>query len=90
MQGIEVVAACAVILLVVYLSHYLKRWGRKLPPGPLGLPIIGYLPFLDPKYPHLSLTKLAEKYGKFYSIQMGSVFTGKSNYICLKSKSKTY
>lgn len=52
---------------------YLDRRGK--PPGPLGLPLIGYLPFMDPKKPYETLLKLAEKYGPVFSLQMGQVYT---------------
>lgn len=48
---------------------------RNRPPGPWGLPFIGYLPWLDPEAPYLSLTNLTRKYGSVYSLWMGSVYT---------------
>lgn len=54
----------------------MKWWNcRHLPPGPWGLPLLGYLPWLDPKHAYLTLTELSKKYGKIYSIQMGNIFT---------------
>ncbi|XP_014480494.1 PREDICTED: cytochrome P450 306a1 isoform X1 [Dinoponera quadriceps] len=57
---------------------YTLRKNRKtfrLPPGPLGIPLLGYLPWLDPKNPHVSLTSLARKYGPLCGLRMGSVYT---------------
>nr|BAN66311.1 cytochrome P450 306A1 [Mamestra brassicae] len=51
----------------------LKQW-QSLPPGPWGLPVVGYLPFLDRHQPHLTLTKLAKQFGSIYGIGMGSVY----------------
>jgi hypothetical protein len=49
---------------------------QKRPPGPWGVPILGYLPFLDPSKPHESLTRLARRYGGgIYSLRLGSVPT---------------
>ena len=44
---------------------------RKEPPGPWGLPLLGYLPFVGRKM-HLKLTDLAKRYGDVYQIRLGS------------------
>ena len=46
------------------LSTYLQK--KRLPPGPTGLPFVGYTPFLG-KAPHRSITKLGEKYGNIFT-----------------------
>ncbi|XP_065173633.1 cytochrome P450 306a1 isoform X2 [Atheta coriaria] len=51
-------------------------WSRRsLPPGPWGLPILGYLASLDPKNPHLTLTKLSKQYGGIYGLYLGGIYT---------------
>ncbi|KFM60504.1 Cytochrome P450 18a1, partial [Stegodyphus mimosarum] len=50
----------------------LRRLGSNpLPPGPMGLPILGYLPFLGKDY-HLTLTNLGKKFGSVYQIYLGA------------------
>ncbi|KAK4400355.1 Isoflavone 3'-hydroxylase [Sesamum angolense] len=42
-----------------------------MPPGPRGLPIVGYLPFLRPDM-HIQFTELARKYGPIYKLWLGT------------------
>nr|ARN17925.1 cytochrome P450-2 [Cephus cinctus] len=49
------------------------RYIRSLPPGPWGLPVLGYLPFLKSDV-HLQFGKLAKKYGSIFSARLGSQF----------------
>ncbi|GBP90239.1 Cytochrome P450 306a1 [Eumeta japonica] len=62
------------LVLGYWIFKKFKEW-QSLPPGPWGVPVLGYLPFLNAKLPHLSLTELSKTYGSIYSVQMGNVFT---------------
>lgn len=70
-----VVYLSVVILLITWIIK--KKYDDKLnlPPGPKCLPIVGYLPWLDAKAPHESLTLVSQKYGKICGLWMGSVYT---------------
>ncbi|XP_012282355.1 cytochrome P450 306a1 [Orussus abietinus] len=63
--------------LAILVLFFLNRYKRTLhlPPGPWGLPVLGYLPWIDPKAPHESLTALSRKYGPICGLKMGSVYT---------------
>lgn len=68
---VVVVVGAALVFLVYNCCKNRKR----LPPGPRGIPILGYLPWIDAKRPYLSLTDLARKYGPICGLRMGSVYT---------------
>lgn len=53
-------------------QHQQAQLPSQLPPGPRGLPFLGYLPFLGPEL-HLSLTQLSNRYGPIYQIYLGSI-----------------
>ncbi|GFR19905.1 cytochrome P450 2A9 [Trichonephila clavata] len=63
-----------VALLVIIISVLLitGKGTRKRLPGPIGLPIVGYIPFLTKKS-YIKLTELSKKYGPLYSIRLGSL-----------------
>lgn len=64
-----VVASCIAVF------WFLKWRGPPVPPGPRGVPLLGFLPWIDPKAPYLTLTRLAKVYGPIYSLKFGSMFT---------------
>ncbi|KAJ0716384.1 putative flavonoid 3',5'-hydroxylase [Helianthus annuus] len=70
-------ARTVLTVLVPSLIYVWYKWrlsySRKahLPPGPYGLPVIGYLPFLSSNL-HEKFTDIAHKYGPIFSLQLGS------------------
>ena len=65
-----------VMILTYYLIRRLLHWlrlNRSLPPGPYGLPLVGYLPFLKrPDDIRSEMTDLSLKYGPCFSIRLGT------------------
>ena len=57
-----------IVFFVSFVQHiYITHTQRKrLPPGPTGLPIVGYLPFLG-KEPHKDIARLVDKYGNVFT-----------------------
>nr|XP_053627674.1 cytochrome P450 18a1-like [Cherax quadricarinatus] len=66
-------AACVALICCVCALWAWQLSIRNLPPGPWGLPLVGYLPWLDPVAPHLTIVKLVERYGRVFSLKLGSV-----------------
>ncbi|XP_046390470.1 cytochrome P450 18a1 [Ischnura elegans] len=60
-----------VVLLVVRMACRKLRELRHLPPGPWGLPVLGYLPFLKGDA-HLHFEELARRYGPMFSTRLGN------------------
>ncbi|XAR68413.1 Flavonoid 3',5'-hydroxylase [Bertholletia excelsa] len=51
--------------------HFLLRFSRHLPPGPMGWPVMGCLPLLG-NMPHLALAQMARKFGPLMFLKMGT------------------
>ncbi|KAL0331404.1 UNVERIFIED_CONTAM: cytochrome [Sesamum angustifolium] len=68
------VAAIILTFIILWSIRKLVKPSKQrpfLPPGPLGLPIVGYLPFLR-KDLHHQFTELAGKYGSIYKLWIGN------------------
>lgn len=70
----ELLYSFLVFTIVCLIVNRLIQWlnyVRTLPPGPWGLPIFGYLPFVKGDL-HVMFGKLAAKYGSVFSVRLGS------------------
>lgn len=70
----QILIASTLLILVLINCVISLYQRRKLPPGPIGLPIFGNLFQIGPN-PHESFTKLAKKHGPLMTIRLGSVTT---------------
>ncbi|XP_058222937.1 cytochrome P450 76C2-like [Rhododendron vialii] len=75
----ELARAVLTISIILLLSIFFYLWTfhksrnqitAPLPPGPCGLPIVGYLPFLDTNLHH-QFAELADQYGPIYKLWLG-------------------
>ena len=62
----------ALLVILVFSIIRASIRPRNFPPGPLGLPIIGYLLFLDVKNIGKSFKRLGNRYGDIFSIFIGT------------------
>ncbi|XP_068629983.1 cytochrome P450 18a1-like [Battus philenor] len=69
---LPLVLAAGVVYLASKLSTLLREM-RKLPPGPWGPPVVGYLPFLGVR--HKTFLELARNYGALFSARLGNQLT---------------
>ncbi|CAH0701907.1 unnamed protein product [Spodoptera exigua] len=70
--SLPLVLVAASALLVLRLVSLLREM-RKLPPGPWGPPVVGYLPFLGVR--HKTFLELARNYGALFSARLGNQLT---------------
>ncbi|XP_076179782.1 cytochrome P450 18a1 isoform X1 [Ptiloglossa arizonensis] len=70
---IEVLYTLLVFLCVLLVTRCVQwlKYVRSLPPGPWGVPVFGYLPFLKGDV-HLRYGELAKKYGPMFSARLGT------------------
>lgn len=57
-------------IFLLYLIYWYQR-PHNFPPGPRGIPLVGYLPFLSKKA-ESDIYKLSKKYGPVMSVRMGA------------------
>ncbi|XP_009770013.1 ferruginol synthase-like [Nicotiana sylvestris] len=72
--GLAGITLSIVFLTIIWYkrtSNIPQKTEPRLPPGPRGLPILGFLPFLRPNLHH-QLTELSQQYGPIYKFWLGS------------------
>ncbi|XP_015781016.1 cytochrome P450 2J6-like [Tetranychus urticae] len=68
-SSINLLLTCVALFLVTCFINLIQRL-RKLPPGPWGLPIVGYLPFIK-QDAHLQFYEFTKRYGPICSFACG-------------------
>ncbi|XP_077215709.1 carnosic acid synthase-like [Tasmannia lanceolata] len=64
--------ASTAVLLIAWYVWMAKKWSKEhfpLPPGPRGLPLVGFLPFLEEEL-HCQFEKLAKIYGPIMNVRL--------------------
>ncbi|KAL3833581.1 hypothetical protein ACJIZ3_008317 [Penstemon smallii] len=69
--SIAILSFPILLISIFFLLKKSKNLAAPLPPGPLGLPILGYLPYIQ-KNLHFQFDELAQKYGPIYKLWLGS------------------
>ncbi|KAK4400318.1 cytochrome [Sesamum angolense] len=71
LAALTVFSLLASVLCYSWIFKKSRKGTTPCSPGPLGLPILGYLPFLQLNLHH-QFAELAKKYGPIYKLQLGS------------------
>lgn len=70
--SVPLLLAAGVAVLAARLMSVVREM-RKLPPGPWGAPVVGYLPFVGVR--HKTFLELARSYGALFSARLGNQLT---------------
>ncbi|KAF5729891.1 hypothetical protein HS088_TW20G00257 [Tripterygium wilfordii] len=72
----DILSLLSIVFFTIFLLYSATKWSKSknksplLPPGPIGLPLVGSLPFLDPEL-HSYFATLARSYGPIFKIRLG-------------------
>ncbi|KAG4069821.1 hypothetical protein HA402_006836 [Bradysia odoriphaga] len=64
-------SAILIVIIIVTFFYYKEKRPKHFPPGPNGIPILGYLPFLGSDS-YASIGEIGKKFGDIFSIKLGS------------------
>ncbi|KAL1547503.1 labd-13Z-ene-9,15,16-triol synthase, chloroplastic-like [Salvia divinorum] len=67
-----ILGSLVVSLVVATIFWYKSNHAGKSPPGPRGIPILGYLPFMSSRNMLQQLADLSQQYGPIYKLRLGS------------------
>ncbi|CAL8109685.1 unnamed protein product [Orchesella dallaii] len=72
-MGLGITVYLFITTALAGLCYFAKKWleFRKLPPGPWGIPILGYLPFMIFRNPLTAFPEFKKRYGKVFSMTLG-------------------
>ncbi|KAF3773339.1 Geraniol 8-hydroxylase [Nymphaea thermarum] len=68
---VDLIFWLSIVLSSTYLLHLIARKTRNLPPGPVGLPVVGSLLQLS-GMPHEAFARLSKQYGPLMTVWLGS------------------
>ncbi|XP_056419485.1 uncharacterized protein LOC130360954 [Hyla sarda] len=66
------VLSIVLLLLINFFYQRIKQKGRKFPPGPYPLPLVGNIFSMNMARPYKSFQKFAEQYGSVFSLRIGT------------------
>ncbi|GIX83792.1 cytochrome P450 18a1 [Caerostris darwini] len=67
----EILCGFCALLAAYLIGILIKKARSNYPPGPAGLPLVGYLPFLSENV-HMDFIELGKKYGDVFSVSLGT------------------
>ncbi|CAO2038302.1 unnamed protein product [Urochloa humidicola] len=70
---VAIALSFSLILISTYAFQLISHARRRLPPGPLPLPVVGNLLTVGRGSPHRSLARLAARHGPLMSLRLGAV-----------------